>query len=147
MTLGLGLGLGWTATATATGRALLPSDGRPGGFARFSFPPPSIFGLFGRLIGHLGKVPLGAAGDGTRPRSAGYLGARGCSALSCRSHAVPFSLDTYHVPRDRSSPRPRLASAISQGLVDLDGSDVGETPGAPELDHRPQLQNLPLAAF
>ena len=38
----------------------------------------------------------------------------------------------------------RLASAFSQGLVDLDGSDIGETPGAPELDHRSQPQTLPV---
>lgn len=38
MRLGTGTGLG-------LGEALLPSNGRPGGFARFSLPPPSASGL------------------------------------------------------------------------------------------------------
>lgn len=47
---------------------------------------------------------------------------------------------TYNMYLGTETLSVRLASAISQALVNLHGSDIGETPGAPELDHRRQLQ-------
>lgn len=64
---------------------------------------------------------------GRDPRLLVFLAFRDVAAYHADKSIVPFS-QTHIMYLGTEALPARLASAFSQGLVDLDGSDIGETP-------------------